>query len=160
MESIQTKKPFKVFIDYSYEPKGLEEALKTLKLFKPRRIIVLIGSAGGGRDRWRRPVMGEVADRYADTIVVTTDDPYDENPETIIDEIMPGVLKNKKRVLGKNVFRIADRRLAIEKAISIAKRGDVVLLAGKGGEAWMNVKGGKKIPWDERKVAEDILAKL
>ncbi len=160
MEAVPTEKPFKVFVDYSYEPKGLEEALKAIQLFKPQRIIVLIGSAGGGRDRWRRPVMGEIADLYADIVLVTTDDPYDENPETIIDEILPGVLKNKKRVLGKNVFRIADRRQAIEKAINLAGKGDVVLLAGKGGEAWMNIKGGKKIPWNERKIAEGTLARL
>ena len=159
MEAVPTKKPFKVFVDYSYEPKGLEEALKAVKLFKPKRILVLIGSAGGGRDRWRRPVMGEIADRYADIILVTTDDPYDENPDAIIDEITPGVLKNKKRVLGENVFRIADRRQAIEKAIGLAKQGDVVLLAGKGGEAWMNVRDGKKIPWDEKKIAEEVLNK-
>ena len=131
---------------------------RALKLFKPRRIIVLIGSAGGGRDRWRRLVMGEIADRYADIILVTTDDPYNEDPEAIINEIMPGILKNKKRVLGKNVFRIADRRLAIEKAIDLAERGDLVLLAGKGGEAWMNIEDGKKIPWNERGIAKDILS--
>ncbi len=160
MEAVNCGQPFKVFVDYSYEPKSLEWALKTVQSFNPRRIIALIGSAGGGRDRWRRPVMGEIADRYVDIVVVTTDDPYDEHPETIINEIMPGALKNPARVLGENAFRIADRREAIEKALSLAEEGDIVLLSGKGGEAWMNVAGGRKIPWDEKKIAEEILGRM
>ena len=157
MEEVPNQKGFRIFIDYSYEPKGLEEALKAVQLFKPKRILVLIGSAGGGRDRWRRPVMGEVADKYADIVIVTTDDPYDEDPDAIIDDIMPGLLKNKARVLGKNVFRIADRRRAIEKTIGLARNGDVILFAGKGGETLMGVAKGKKIPWNEREIVEETL---
>ncbi len=157
LELVNAGKKFTVIIDYSYEPASLENALKTIKVFKPKRIILVVGSAGGGRDKWRRPVMGELADKYANLIVITTDDPYDENPETITKEILAGVLKNKKRILGKNVFKITDRRLAIKKAIGLAKKGDVVLLAGKGGEMWMNVAGGKKIPWDERKITEEMI---
>ena len=157
LELVNAGQKFTVIIDYSYEPASLENALKTIKVFKPKRIILVVGSAGGGRDKWRRPVMGELADKYANLIVITTDDPYDENPETITKEILAGVLKNKKRILGKNVFKITDRRLAIKKAIGLAKKGDVVLLAGKGGEMWMNVAGNKKIPWDEKKIAEEII---
>ncbi len=157
LEIINKGQKFTVIIDYSYEPTSLENALKTVKVFKPKRIILVVGSAGGGRDKWRRPVMGELADKYANLIVITTDDPYDESPETITKEVLAGVLKNKKRVLGKNVFKITDRRLAIKKAISLAKKGDVVLLAGKGGEMWMNVSEGKKIPWDERKITEESI---
>ena len=160
MEVISQGQNFTVIIDYSYEPKGLEEALKTLKIFNPRQIIALVGSAGGGRDKWRRPVMGEVTDKYADIVVVTTDDPYDDDPEKIVDEVLAGALKNPARILEKNIFRIVDRREAIKKAITIAEKGDVVLLAGKGGEKWMSVADGKKIPWDERAIAEEMLCNL
>lgn len=160
MEEVPAENGYKIFIDYSYEPKGLEEALKTLQLFKPKRTLVLIGSAGGGRDRWRRPVMGEVADKYADVVVVSTDDPYDEDPSMIIDDIMPGLMKNKSRALGENVFRITDRRQAIKKMIELAQKGDVLLFAGKGGETAMGIAGGKKISWNEKKIVEEALAKL
>lgn len=160
MEQINKGQDFKIIIDYSYEPTSLENALKTVRIFNPQRIIAVFGSAGGGRDKWRRPVMGEVADKYADIVIVTTDDPYDEDPSRIVDEILPGVLKNKKRVLEENIFRIVDRREAIKKALSLAQKGDLVLLAGKAGEVWMNVAKGKKIPWNDKEVVSEILDKM
>ena len=155
MEIIDAGQNFAAIIDYSYEPKGLESALKAIRVFNPKRIIVLIGSAGGGRDKWRRPVMGEIADKYADIIIITTDDPYDENPEKIIDEVLAGALKNPARKINENIFRIIDRREAIKKAIEIAQEGDAILFAGKGGERWMNLASGKKIPWDEEEIVKD-----
>ena len=77
--------------------------------------------------------MGEIADKYADLIIVTTDDPYDEKPENIIEDILKGILKNKERVLNKNVFKIIDRREAIKKALETARENDLILFAGKGG---------------------------
>ena len=160
MEIIEQGQDFTVIVDYAYEQTSLESVLKTVRIFNPQRIIVLFGSAGGGRDKWRRPVMGEIADKYADLIVVTTDDPYDENPAAIIEDIMKGILKNKQRVLGRNVFSIVDRRQAIRKALSLAQPNDVVIFAGKGGETWMNVAQDKKIPWNEKEIVQEELEKL
>ena len=160
MEQVYEGQNFTLIVDYSYEPASLENALKALKVFNPKKIIAVFGSAAGGRDAWRRPVMGQVADKYADLIVVTTDDPYDENPETIVDDILKGILKNPKRVLNQNVFKVVDRREAIGKALSLAQEQDAVLLAGKGGEMWMNVAGGHKIPWDDKQVAKEELGKI
>ena len=160
LEIVDQGQNFTAIVDYSYEPTGLESALKTLKIFNPDRIIVVFGSAAGGRDKWRRPRMGEIADKYADLIIVTTDDPYDEKPENIIEDILKGILKNKERVLNENVFNITDRREAIKKALKIAKANDLILFAGKGGEVWMNVAKGKKIPWDEKKIVEEELKNL
>ena len=149
--------PFSVVIDYAYDPNGLKAALEALKVFGARRTIVLTGIAAVGRDRWQWEKMGELADQYADIVIVTTDDPADCDPQAVVDEVASGALKNPARVLGKNIFKIVDRREAIRKALSLACEGDVVLLAGKGGETAMKVAGGKKIPWDERRIAEDIL---
>ena len=160
LEIVDQGQNFTVIVDYSYEPTGLESALKTLKIFNPNRIIVVFGSAAGGRDKWRRPKMGEIADKYADLIIVTTDDPYDENPENIIEDILKGILKNKERALNENVFNITDRREAIKKALKIAKANDLILFAGKGGEVWMNIVKGKKIPWNEKKIVEEELKNL
>ena len=159
MELVDAGQNFTVIVDYSYEPTSLENALKTVKVFNPNKIIVIIGSAGGGRDTWRRPVMGEVADKYSDIVIVTTDDPYDEDPTKIVEEVLAGVIKNKERILGENIFSIVDRGTAIEKAIDLAVEGDLILIAGKGGEVWMNVANGKKIPWDDRKIVKEILNK-
>lgn len=160
MEIIDEGQNFTTIVDYSYEPTSLENALKTLRVFNPNRIIVVFGSAAGGRDKWRRPVMGEIADKYADLIVVTTDDPYDEEPSAINKDILKGILKNKERVLGENVFNVIDRREAIKRAFGLAKENDAVLLAGKGGEVWMNVANGKKIPWDDAKIAKEELKNI
>jgi UDP-N-acetylmuramoyl-L-alanyl-D-glutamate--2,6-diaminopimelate ligase len=113
--------------------------------------------------------MGEIADKYADIIIITTDDPYDENPEKIIDEVLAGVIssqggsasggKNPARKINENIFKINDRREAIKKAIEIAREGDAILFAGKGGERWMNLAKGKKIPWDETKIVEGEIKK-
>jgi UDP-N-acetylmuramoyl-L-alanyl-D-glutamate--2,6-diaminopimelate ligase len=160
MELVSGGQKFTMIVDYSYEPTSLENALKTIKIFNPKRVIALFGSAAGGRDSWRRPVMGQIADKYADIIIVTTDDPYDENPEKIIEDILKGILTNPKRVFGENIFKIIDRREAIKKAIEIAQENDVILFAGKGGELWMNVAGGRKIPWDEKQVVQEEIAKI
>jgi UDP-N-acetylmuramoyl-L-alanyl-D-glutamate--2,6-diaminopimelate ligase len=160
MEIIDLGQDFTVIVDYSYEPTSLENVLKTAKVFEPERIIVVFGSAGGGRDKWRRPVMGEIADKYADLIIITTDDPYDEEPAAIVKDILKGVLRNKQRVLDKNVFSIVDRRKAIKKALSLAQANDLIIFAGKGGEAWMNIAQGKKIPWNEKEIVIEELRKL
>lgn len=155
MEVIDEGQNFIAIVDYSYEAKSLESVLKSIKIFSPKKIFAVFGATGGGRDKWRRPIMGELADKYADIVIITTDDPYDEKPKKIIDEVLAGVLKNPARKLKENVFEIIDRRQAIKKAISLAGEGDVVLFAGKGGEKWMNLAKGKKIAWDESEIVRE-----
>ena len=159
-EIIDEGQNFKAIADYSYEPLGLENALKTAQVFNPNRVIVVFGSAAGGRDHWRRAAMGKIADKLADVIFVTTDDPYDEEPAKIIEDIAKVVLENPKRILSVNVFKVVDRREAIQKALQFAKANDVVLFSGKGGEQWMNIAHGKKIPWQEAVIVREELQKL
>ncbi len=160
MEVINKGQDFKVIVDYSYEQTSLEKALRTVKVFNPNRVIVVFGSAAGGRDKWRRAAMGKVANELADIIIVTTDDPYDEDPTKIVDEILKPVLENKQRVLGENVFRIVDRREAIQKALRLAQKDDLILFAGKGGEQWMNVAKGKKMPWQESEIVREEIKNI
>lgn len=159
MEILDQGQPFRVVIDYAYDPNGLLAALEAARVFRPGRVIVLTGIAAGHRDRWQREAMGEVADRGADLIVITTDDPYEEDPAKIVDQVASGALKNPKRKLGENIFKVVDRKQAIEKALSLASPGDLVLLAGKGGETAMKV-GGKKVGWDEAAAAKEALQKM
>lgn len=161
MEVVDEGQNFTAIVDYAHEPVSFESALQAIKVLKPERTIVVFGSAGSGRDKWRRTTMGEIADKYADIIVVTTDDPGDETPDEIIDEVSERILKNPLRSLKKNIFKIADRRKAIKRAISLAQPDDLILFAGKGGETWMNVEKGKKIPWDEGAIVrEEIRNKM
>lgn len=106
--------------------------------------------------------MGKVAARYCDEIILTNEDPYDESPQQIIDDVESGLsqIPNPNPPAGgqiPKIWKIIDRKEAIRKAISLAEPGDVVVLTGKGGEVWMCVQGGKKIPWDETKIVKVIL---
>ncbi|MBI5401328.1 UDP-N-acetylmuramyl-tripeptide synthetase [Candidatus Wolfebacteria bacterium] len=155
---------FTIVIDYAHEPKGLEEVYKAVSDSKLKaqssKLICILGSAGGGRDKWKRPAMGKIAAKYCDEIILTNEDPYDENPTLILTEIESGFsqMANRKWQTGKNYWKIINRKEAIKKAISLAQKGDVVVLTGKGGEMWMCVENNKKIPWDEKKIVEEILA--
>ncbi len=157
MEIIQ-EKPFKVIIDYAHTPDSLCKVYRTLLRLKPKtknqkpKMICLLGSAGGGRDKWKRPKMGEIAAKYCRTIILTNEDPYNENPAKILSEIKSGIISSQ--FSSSNLFEILDRREAIKKAISLAKEGDVVIITGKGSENWIHQKGGK-IPWNERKIVEE-----
>ena len=97
--------------------------------------------------------MGALAEEYADIVIITNEDPYSEDPEDIMDQVMSGI-KNKE--LNKNLFRISDRKEAVKKAMFMAERGDLVIITGKGAEQFM-VCGEKKIPWDDREVARGVL---
>ena len=170
-EVIEKGQNFTVVIDYAHEPASLEAAYKTVSKIKNHKskMICLLGAQGGGRDKWKRPKMGEIAAQYCDKIILTNEDPYDENPFSIIEDIEKGfsqipkspptqtLRRAGKFQISKNYFKIIDRQEAIKRAISLAKKGDVVILTGKGGEVWMCVENGRKIPWDERKNAEEIL---
>lgn len=154
LEIINKGQNFTVIIDYAHEPFSLESIYKTIRsTLNPKRLICLLGAQGGGRDKWKRPEMGKIAAKYCDKIILTNEDPYDENPLRIINDVAAGI-KNK------SVKKIIDRKKAVKEALSLAKKGDVVILTGKGGEVWMCVENGKKIPWNERQIVEETLQKL
>jgi len=144
--------PFKVFVDYAHTSDALLKAYSSLPQ-KGRKICVL-GSCGGGRDEWKRPELGGIASEFCDYIILTNEDPYDEDPSKIIEAVRSGIKKNL------NVEEILDRKEAIKKALKIAKAGDVVIITGKGSEPWMCVKNGRKIPWDDREIAKKTFNSL
>ena len=181
---IITREPFTVIVDQAPEPaamKKLYEAISTVLRVgvptnTPSKIIHLLGSCGGGRDKARRPILGELAAKFADYVIITNEDPYDENPETIINEVTQGALKAGKTE-NKNLFKILDRREAIRKALELAASSEsdseasesdsdnivqkpLVLITGKGAEQAICIAGGKKIKWDDRIVVREELDKL
>ena len=164
LEFIQ-KNPFAIVIDYAHTPESLKEIYKTLRpeYLNPRAggsLVCVLGSAGGGRDTWKRPIMGKIAAQYCDKIILTDEDPYDENPREIIKQIENGFLEAAPSQLKpQNYFKILDRKKAIKKAISLAQKGDVVVITGKGSESWLHLAKGKKISWNEREVVEEVLRK-
>ncbi len=163
MEKVETGKNFSVIIDLAHTPDSLEQAYEALRkayFLVPgfKNMICVLGSAGGGRDKWKRPVIGEIAGEFCDKTFLTNEDPYDEIPKDILKDIEEG-LKKKNKVLGKEYFKIEDRRQAISEALKTAKKEDLVVITGKGTEATM-VIGNKKIPWNEKKVVEEELKKL
>lgn len=144
--------PFRVFVDYAVTPDSLEKAYQTMKNnIGGGKLICVLGACGGGRDKWKRPVMGSLAKKYCDQVIVTNEDPYDETPMAIIDEIAGD---------GKNVRKIVDRREAIGEALRLANSGDIVLVTGKGCEDSMCVAGGKKIPWSDEKTVKEEMEKI
>jgi UDP-N-acetylmuramoyl-L-alanyl-D-glutamate--2,6-diaminopimelate ligase len=145
--------PFKVFVDYAFTPNALEKVYQTLKTDKPEsnKLICVLGACGGGRDKWKRPVLGQIAAKYCQEIIVTNEDPYDEDPSAIINAVAVSAPKAEK---------ILDRREAITRALSLANPGDKVILTGKGSETWIVGKNGKKTPWDERQVVLEEISKF
>jgi len=141
--------PFKVIVDYAFTPDALIKVYKTLN---KENLICVLGACGGGRDKWKRVELGKIARQYCREIIVTNEDPYDENPMDIINQVSEGA--NNK------VHKILDRREAINKALTMANAGDTVIITGKGNEPWICAENGKKIPWDDRKVTREELNKL
>jgi len=154
------KDPFKVFVDYAHTPVALEKIYQTIQATSDKRqatrMICVLGACGGGRDKWKRPVLGKLAAKYCDEIIITNEDPYDENPMEIIEQVFSGVTGDKQQVTKK----ILDRREAILEALKSAKSGDIVVITGKGCEPWMCVEEGKKIPWDDRKIVREEFKNL
>jgi len=149
-ELLDTGTDYSVILDYAHTPDGLENILKTAREFAKGRVITLFG-CGGDRDPGKRPVMGEIAARYSDLCVVTSDNPRTEEPMSIIEDILPGVRKaNCRHIIVEN------RRSAIVTALAEAKAGDVVILAGKGHETYQILKD-KIIHFDEREIVAEIL---
>ncbi len=153
LEFIQ-REPFAVVVDYAHTPDALRKVYETLRgsssLISHASLICVLGSAGGGRDKWKRPEMGKIAAEFCDEIILTNEDPYDEDPHQILSEVKAGIVHG-------NVQEIFDRRDAIGVAIKKAKVGDTVIITGKGCEPWLMGPHGTKIPWDDRAVVRELL---
>ncbi|WP_051654246.1 UDP-N-acetylmuramoyl-L-alanyl-D-glutamate--2,6-diaminopimelate ligase [Persephonella sp. KM09-Lau-8] len=141
----------KVIIDYAHTPDALENVLKSINKIKEKRVITVFG-AGGDRDREKRPLMGKVAQRLSDIVIITSDNPRSEDPMDIIRDIKTGLTSEK------NIFVEIDREKAIEKAINMAEKGDIILIAGKGHETYQII-GNKTVHFDDKEVAEKYLKK-
>lgn len=151
---------YTIVVDYAHEPAAYKSVLEAVKTYMhPRRLIAVIGSAGGGRDKARREILGEMAGDAADLIVVTNEDPYDENPQTIIEAVARGV-ERANRKMDIDFWKILSRRQGIEKALELAKSGDVVLITGKGCEQWIMGAKGRKVKWDDRVVVRQVLEEM
>ncbi len=171
---IVVREPFTVVVDYAHTPQSLKKVYETLRIsnfqlqpsgesratrdpaiskqipnpkLQKSKMICVLGACGGGRDKWKRPVLGKLAAEYCQEIIVTNEDPYDENPMEIIEQVAKGAEGKAQKVL--------DRRGAIKKALELAKPNDVVVITGKGSEPWMCVEKGKKIPWDDRRIVRE-----
>lgn len=146
MENIDCGQDFKVIVDYAHTPDSLEKVYET---YQGSRKICVLGSAGGGRDKWKRPEMGKIASKHCDKIILTNEDPYDEDPQEIINNIAEGINKDCEIII--------DRREAIARAIKNAGTGDTVIITGKGAEPWMMLANGEKLAWDDREIAREEL---
>ena len=147
---VVVSEPFTVLLDFAHTPDALERVLTTLKPLVAGRLLVLFG-AGGDRDRGKRPRMGEVVARLADVAFVTSDNPRTEDPDRIIDDVVAGMK-------GVGLRRVTDRREAIAEALTEARPGDLLLLAGKGHESYQ-VIGREKLPFDEGGIVREILTR-
>ncbi len=150
VEKVKVGQDFDVVVDYAHTADSLRQFYET---FEGKRKICVLGSCGGGRDNWKRPEMGTVADTHCDTIILTNEDPYDENPMQIINDVADGI-KNHKPII------ILDRREAIARAIKEAYTGNAILITGKGTDPYIMESDGKKTPWDDAAVVKEELEKI
>ncbi len=165
-EPVDVGQEFAVIVDYAHTPDSLENVLRAAREIARGRVVCVFG-AGGDRDRGKRPKMGEAAARLADVAIVTSDNPRSEDPEAIVAEIVPGIPRipgtsgtpdTHTLREGAEVHVEIDRRMAIERAVALARPGDVVVIAGKGHEQGQELAGGRKVPFDDRVVAEEALS--
>jgi UDP-N-acetylmuramoyl-L-alanyl-D-glutamate--2,6-diaminopimelate ligase len=146
-----------VVVDYAHTDDALRNLLETARPLARGRLITVFG-CGGDRDRTKRPLMGAVADRLSDVIVVTSDNPRTEDPARIIDEIRRGLSAGMRRDGGHRLLTIVDRAEAISRAVELARPGDLVLIAGKGHEKYQ-VIGERAVPFDDVDVAREALGR-
>lgn len=151
LEIINEGQNFTVVVDLAHTPDSFEKVFKLFKNLPHNKIISVFGSAGGGRDKWKRPELGKIASENSDSVIICNEDPYDESPASICQEIAVGCQKTKPEI-------ILERRQAIARAFSLAQESDIVLILGKGTEQTY-VEGDKKINWDDRNVVREELKK-
>ncbi|HFC10812.1 MAG TPA: UDP-N-acetylmuramyl-tripeptide synthetase [Candidatus Kaiserbacteria bacterium] len=149
VERIEEGQDFMAVVDYAHTP----DSLKALyEAFPNHRKICVLGNTGGGRDTWKRSAMGKIADEFCDKIILTNEDPYDEDPISIV-EAMASVMQKKPLI-------IMDRKDAIRAALRAARTGDAVLISGKGTDPYIMEENGKKTPWSDAAVVREILADI
>lgn len=156
-EVVLSKAPFRVIVDFAHTPDALQKIYEAIRPYCKGNLIAVLG-ATGERDKTKRPILGALAGRYADIVIITNEDPYHENPRAIMDEVAEGVPRgatkeSKEKVKSQNFFIIEDRGEAIKKALELAGFSDCVVITGKGGEHAM-VVGDAKIPWEENEVVK------
>ncbi len=147
VERIDGGQDFTVIVDYAHTPDSLE---KLYEAFPNSKRICVLGNTGGGRDKWKRKVMGSIAYKYCSKIILTNEDPYDEDPKKIVKDIAKGIQKPIYRI-------IMDRKEAIQKAISSAKTGDTVLITGKGTDPYIMGPNNSKLDWDDAIIARESI---
>ncbi len=150
---ISDKQNFRVVVDYAHTPESLA-AIYEAFVGNPgsRKIIGVLGSCGGGRDKWKRKAMAEIAEKYCEKVILTDEDPYDDNPKEIVDDMAKHFVNKKPEI-------ILDRREAIREAIKSAKKGDVVIITGKGTDPYIMRANGEKEKWSDAEVAREELQK-
>ncbi len=169
MDEVQAQ-PFRVIVDYAHTPDSLRAVYQTLTTHNlstqnssTHKLICVFGSAGGGRDTWKRSEFGRIAAQYCAIAIITNEDPYDEPPEKIMEEIArgwEGEREIRNRELGtrnKELLKIVDRKEAIKEAVTLARSGDTVVITGKGSEHFIHGARGAKIPWSDRDVTREAL---
>lgn len=149
VEFVNAGQTFSVVVDYAHTVDSLE---KFYKIFETKEKICVLGNTGGGRDTWKRPEMAEIAEKYCKKIILTNEDPYNENPQKILDDMIAGMKKRPEIIM--------DRREAIYKAITYANKNSAVLITGKGTDPYIMIEKGGKIPWSDRDVAYEEIKKF
>ena len=147
-ERIEEGQDFQAIVDYAHTP----DSLKALYEAYPTRRICVLGNTGGGRDTWKRPEMGKIAETYCDVVILANEDPYDEDPRAIVDAMAAG-MDTKPEI-------IMDRRAAIARALSLAKAGDAVLITGKGTDPYIMEANNVRTPWSDAQVVREELQKI
>ncbi len=146
---VVVKDPFLVVVDYAFTPEQLEASYTSVKNFSENKnLVCVLGACGGGRDKWKRPVLGKIASQNCKEIIITNEDPYDEDPWEIMEQVAEGIED------GREYHLVLDRREAIKKALELATSNDAVVITGKGAEPLMCLADGKKIQWDDREVVK------
>lgn len=159
---VVARNPFTVIVDYAHTPDALKKTYQAIsKTYNLKttnhKLICVLGSAGGGRDRWKRPEVGKIAAEYCDEIILTNEDPYDEDPVSILHEVESGIKTYNLKPI--NYKLILDRRKAIRAALQAATAGDVVIITGKGSEPLMMTKEGP-VRWDDRDIVREELPQV
>jgi UDP-N-acetylmuramoyl-L-alanyl-D-glutamate--2,6-diaminopimelate ligase len=153
IERVDVGQDFTVLVDYAHTDDALKNLLESVRELKPRRLITVFG-CGGDRDRSKRPLMGAVAARLSDVLILTSDNPRSEPPEAIIDDVRRGIPAAR----ADETEVIVDRRDAIARALELGRKGVVIVIAGKGHETYQVVRD-RKVPFDDRQVVRDVLAR-